>query len=614
MNVYGGRAAGIRLHAYRPAVRADARSGALEDAVAVGPVRPLWVVASVVAALALATASGPPEAVRPATAPVPAAFHAATHPSSRTVPTLPVAAQPDPRPGPVVVTGTPTALTDPADPFRDGLVPAPDADTRGMITPQVEWPLIPIHAALLPDGHLVTYGTPLGRAEQGGLAYDDWSPATGEHVGTPSTTVYNSFCNGLQTLPDGRLIMVGGNTTMSTMVYDPASHTQDMGPPLNRQRWYATTLRLPDDRILVLGGADAYHIGAYRNPLQDSGIAVVPEIGDGRGDWSLLLGAGSRTAFGAERNRWWYPRAYVAGDGSVFGMSDDRMWRLDVDGPGRVTDLGTLPVRPGVSGSSVMVEPGRILVAGGGQAANTDDVTGTAQAVVVDITGPPRVQPTAPMAFRRNWGNLTVLSDGRVLANGGTVVGTRPGAANSSYTAEIWDPATGSWSPAATAARIRTYHSTSLLLPSGAVFTGGGGLPGPEANLNAEIYYPPSLFRKRPDGTVDWADRPRITSIAGDVRYGGIVRLGLSDDRRIASASLIRLGLVTHSVNADQRRVPVPVDQDGAGVTIRVPDSPGVLVPGSYLLQVVDDDGVPSPSQIVTVAADGSPGTVTPGD
>lgn len=518
---------------------------------------------------------------------------------------------PAPRPGPVVVTATPTALTRPADPFRDGLVPAPDADTRGMFTPQLDWPLIPIHAALLPDGHLVTYGTPLGRAEQGGLAYDDWSPADGSHTPTPSTTTYNSFCNGLQMLPDGRLIMVGGDSTMSTMVYDPATHAQDTGPDLNRQRWYATTLRLPDDRILVLGGADAHHIEAYRNPMHDSGVAVVPEIGDGRGDWSLLIGAGSRTAFGPERNRWWYPRAYVAGDGSVFGMSDDRMWRLDVAGPGRVTDLGTLPIRPGVSGSSVMVGTGRILVAGGGQAANTDAVTGTAQAVVVDITGPPRVEPTAPMAFRRNWGNLTVLSDGRVLANGGTVVGTGPGARNSSSTAEIWDPATGTWSATATAARIRTYHSTALLLPSGAVFTGGGGLPGPEDNLNAEVYYPPSLFSRAGDGAVTWADRPEITSIAGDLRHGGTVRLALSDERRIASASLIRLGLVTHSVNADQRRVPVPVEQDGAAASVRLPDGPGVLPPGGYLLQVVDDEGVPSPSQTVTVTADGSPGTVT---
>ncbi len=524
---------------------------------------------------------------------------------------LPAAAAPAPHPGPVVVTATPTALTSPSDPFRAGLVPAPDADTRGMFTPQIDWPLIPIHAALLPDGHLVTYGTPLRRAEQAGLAYDDWSPVQDTHAGTPSATSYNSFCNGLQTLPDGRLIMVGGDSTMSTMVYDPATRTQDMGPELNRQRWYATTLRLPDDRILVLGGADAHHIEAYRNPLVDSGVAVVPEIGDGRGGWSLLLGAGSRSAFGSERNHWWYPRAYVAGDGSVFGMSDDRMWRLDVDGAGRVTDLGTLPVRPGVSGSSVMVEPGRILVAGGGQAANTDAVTGTAQAVVVDITGQPRVERTAPMALRRNWGNLTVLSDGRVLANGGTVVGTGPGAQNSSYTAEIWDPATGTWSPGATAARIRTYHSTSLLLPSGAVFTGGGGLPGPEDNLNAEVYYPPSLFRRGADGTVTWADRPEITAIAGELRHRGTVRLTLSDDRPIASASLIRLGAVTHSVNVDQRRVPVAVEQDGTSASVRMPEGPDVLPPGGYLLQVVDDQGVPSPSQIVTVTADGSPGTVT---
>ena len=94
------------------------------------------------------------------------------------------------------------------------------------------------------------------------------------------------------------------------------------------------------------------------------------------------------------------------------------------------------------------------------------------------------------MTFKRNWLNLTVMADGQVLANGGTANGTDGGAANSAYQVEIWDPATGQWRRGARAARIRTYHSTSVLMQSGAVFTGGGGVPGPEDNLNAELYVP----------------------------------------------------------------------------------------------------------------------------
>src|SRR4051812_27212504 len=47
-----------------------------------------------------------------------------------------------------------------ARPVRGG-VPAggPDAYLEGMFGPAVAWPINPIHAAVLPDGRLLTYGT-----------------------------------------------------------------------------------------------------------------------------------------------------------------------------------------------------------------------------------------------------------------------------------------------------------------------------------------------------------------------------------------------------------------------------------------------------------------------
>ncbi|HEY6798829.1 MAG TPA: AbfB domain-containing protein, partial [Kineosporiaceae bacterium] len=481
--------------------------------------------------------------------------------------------------------------------------------------PQVGWPVIPIHVALLPDGHLLSYGTPVSTAQQGGLTYDDWNPAQGmvdsAHVQTPSMSTYNSFCNALQTLPDGRVLMVGGNSTMSTMYYDPASRAEAMGPGLNRQRWYGSVLRLPDDRILVLGGANYYNTGAYLTPTDNSGVATIPEIGTGTGPWTPLTGADSTTAFGAQDNRWWYPRAYNAPDGSVFGVSADQLWRLDPSGTGSLTPLGTLPHSLGVSGAGVMYAPGKLLFAGGGQTFNEDTLTATNAATVVDINGPaPSVTPVAPMAGRRNWLNLTVLPTGEVLANGGTIVGTQAGAANSDYTAELWNPDTQSWRPAAIAQRIRTYHSTAVLMPSGAVFTGGGGVPGPEDNFNSETYYPPYLFTKGGDGAVRWAARPQLTSIAGSLTWGGRVSLGLSDPRSIASVSLISVAAETHSVNTDQRRIPLTFGQSGSTLTATLPSGRNLAPPGSYLLQVVDSRGVPSPSQIVTFR-NGGAGSVT---
>lgn len=518
--------------------------------------------------------------------------------------------------GQVAVGAAPVALNQPADPFLGKVRPSATADVTGMYAPQVAWPLIGLHMALLPNGHVLSYGSPLGVARQGGLAYDDWNPALGTgpgaHEQTASMHHYDSFCNALQVLPDGRVLMVGGNSTTSTMVFDPATGEQSMGAALARQRWYASMLRLPDDRMLVLGGADYYNTTAYRNPADNSGVATVPEIGTGTGAWTRLTGADSAVAFGARDNRWWYPRAYVAPDGTVFGVSHEQMWRLDAGGAGSLTPLGTLPTPIGVSGSSVMYAPGRILFAGGGQRFNETDEVATNAATIVDINpARPAVSRAAPMRSARNWLNLTVLPNGEVFANGGTKVGTRAGTANSVYRSEIWNPTTGRWRSGATAQRIRTYHSTSLLLPGGSVLTAGGGVPGPEDNLNAEIYYPPYLFTRQADGSVGWASRPQIRTIAGSLAYGARFTLGLGDSRRLASLSLIRAGSVTHSYNSDQRRVPLSFTQRGNTVTATMPANANLLPPGSYLLSGVDRNGVPTPAQLVTVKRDGSAGTVT---
>lgn len=515
----------------------------------------------------------------------------------------------------LTVGGTPVALNQPAEPFLGRIPPTAAAHVTGMYSPLVAWPLVGIHMALLPNGHVVSYGTPVGEARQSGISYDDWDPAGGvgtdTHRQSASMHQNDSFCNALAQLPDGRLLMVGGNALTTTMLYDPATGGQTMGAAVARQRWYASVLRLPDDRMLVLGGGDSYNVDAYLTPDDDSGVATVPEIGTGTGAWTSLTGATSTVAFGARDNRWWYPRAYVAPDGKVFGASYDQLWKLDPSGTGEVTALGTLPVPIGVSGSSVMYDPGKLLFAGGGQYKNGTDQVATARATLVDINGArPVVTGTASMRLARNWLNLTVLPNGEVLANGGTRVGVQGGAANSAYVAEIWNPRTGKWRDGATAQRIRTYHSTALLLPGGSVLTAAGGVPGPQNNFNAEIYYPPYLFTRDASGRARWADRPQIIRIGGSLTYGGTVSLGMSDDRRLASVSLTRAASVTHSYNTDQRRVPLSFHQSGKTVTATMPASADLLPPGTYLLSGVGADGVPTPAQTVTVQRSGA-GTVT---
>ena len=88
---------------------------------------------------------------------------------------------------------------------------------------------------------------------------------------------------------------------------------------------------------------------------------------------------------------------------------------------------------------------------------------------------------------------------------------------------------------------MRLYHSTSLLLPDATVITMGGGTPGPETNLNAEIYYPPYLFND--DGTA--AARPTITSRDDVTDPGGDAQHRRPGRRRHRTVSLVKTGSVT---------------------------------------------------------------------
>ena len=52
------------------------------------------------------------------------------------------------------------------------------------------WPLVPVHAALTPDGRVLTFGSDSGGTATGFFIYDVWDPAeglSGGHVTLPNT-------------------------------------------------------------------------------------------------------------------------------------------------------------------------------------------------------------------------------------------------------------------------------------------------------------------------------------------------------------------------------------------------------------------------------------------
>lgn len=514
------------------------------------------------------------------------------------------------------------ALPNPADPLLAGLSIPADAATRGMWGAVQNWPMNAIHAALLHDGKVLSYGAPQNTDQQDGRTFSVWTPTlgfgTGAHAVSFEAGRVNTFCSTATWLGDGRLLISGGNTPRGSSLFTTATLTGvNDTAQLADDRWYATMLTLPDGRAVMLGGIDPYTEGMYQNPdaaIAAGQVSMTPELYTPGTGWRSLSGASSRLAFGPDNLRASYPRAWVAPNGEVFGISADQMWWLDVSangGNGALRSAGnfktgpstTAPVNTGATNSAVMFAPGRILQLGGNGGFNGDGFPASDMATIIDINGgTPVLSETARMAAPRRFSSATVLPDGQVLVTGGTRRGNN-GGSDAVYAAERWNPATGSWTTLASAARIRVYHSGALLLPNATVLSLGGGTPGPVFNQNVEVYYPPYLFRSTGTASV-LATRPVMTGInALTHRPGAALQVEMQDSSAIARLVLVKGGTVTHSFNNGQRFVELPFTQSADLLSATLPASGNTLPPGLWQLFALNAQGVPSQAALLRIEA-----------
>jgi len=138
----------------------------------------------------------------------------------------------------------------------------------------------------------------------------------------------------------------------------------------------------------------------------------------------------------------------------------------------------------------VLLQDGRVLAAGGGN--NRGAVTYADAALYNPGSGQWTV--TGSLATSRRLHTLTVLPNGKVLAAGG-FHGHPSTSPNILASAELFDPATGTWSPTGSMNTSRCNHN-ALLLPDGRVLVMGGATELPVIDSlvigSAEIYDPAS--------------------------------------------------------------------------------------------------------------------------
>jgi hypothetical protein len=499
-----------------------------------------------------------------------------------------------PRKADVLAANSATLKAESTSVIRTNVIPPgnANADVVGVFGAPVSWPIIQIHDVLLPDGRVISYGTNEAGQHGGKLVYDIWDPALGtdsnSHLVLSNTTGSDIFCGAQSLMASGAVLFSGGNLVVNrvsgsalneTSIFSPTANTLTANTPMTYARWYGSLVALSDGRLAIFGGRE--NVGAL-TPAQ---AVTTPEIYDPATQaWTQLTGANSAAAFGGVE--WWYPKSQAAPGGNIFVLATKgTMYSVSTADNGGITQYAVTASPTNHSLPAIPFAPGMLLSLG----SNNRSVE------VIDYSGPvPVVTPTDGMDQLRYWSSGTVLADGTVLVTGGsTVANELTGVA---YSAQIWNPATGHWTTGANATKPRLYHSNALLLPDGSVLTGGGGAPGPVANLNAEIYYPPYLYAS--NGIP--AERPVVSSATLNSDGSLDITVGATDT--ISTVTLVRTGSATHSNNSDQRFLNLAFTQVGQNVTATVPSDPTIVVPGFYMVFAFNSAGVPSIATIINIA------------
>ncbi len=215
------------------------------------------------------------------------------------------------------------------------------AGTRDQVSESLK--VVAVHMALLRTGKVLLMGydegvypvdadhpadfTAVADSDRGLCAV--WDPATGKARYTTDLR-RNLFCAHHSFLPDGRLLVAGGQFPLPGLpkslipfrllapgadadlhVFDPVSETWRRLPDMQKGRWYPTCVTLPDGRVFITSGTNGYATSAGLG----RGIQNTWEYADGTGP----VGGKQDTGF------FWfhlYPFQHVLTDGHVFTHAD----------------------------------------------------------------------------------------------------------------------------------------------------------------------------------------------------------------------------------------------------------------------------------------------------
>lgn len=257
--------------------------------------------------------------------------------------------------------------------------------------------------------------------------------------------------------------LLTGALTQPRLERAPAAATSELGTfsPTGspaEAHWFGTATLLPDGRVLVVGG-----LGEGPDPFSSAEI------------WDPRTGSFSPTGSPAEGRA--FHTATLLPDGRVLvvGGEDRHMLRsAEVWDPetGEFTAAGSL-ARAHAQHTATLLSDGRVLIVGG--YSRTQHYARTAEVWDPETASFHRADLLAAV---RHAPSATLLSDGRVLIVGGEGENAEGLAMVAEPAAEVWDPVSGSSTPAGSLAQGRKAHTATLLGDGRVLIVGGAWLTG----------------------------------------------------------------------------------------------------------------------------------------
>ena len=417
----------------------------------------------------------------------------------------------------------------------------------------------------------------------------------------PANSGFGQGCHMVTLNTSGGLMLVGGSdggnpqdpVLKTVKSYWRNTNAWVRNPDMFTARWYAGLVRLPDERLLVMGGE-----------LADPGYMRTNgcEIYNPRSNsWTLTGSFNLPTEIppaivlytGEVLKTWRYPELYNIATSQ---------WRA---GPNMIQGRMGASFGDHCDHEIVMLEDGRVMALG------VFPLITNASTRYVEFYNPTNnswsLGPN-PRALR-NRPEALMLMDGRVLSFGGQYSGPTPAPVplanagtipNCTKVADLYDPALNTWRAMADMNRHIHYHNVTVMVPDGRVIaTGGAGLTSSRSfagdDNRIEAFEPPYLFR---------GVRPRIDEVSTtDLVNGSNVTMRVSLTDGITKVVLIGARATTHWVDGGpQRYLSLDFTENGSEVVAWVPNDPVKAIPGWYLLTVLVDD-IPSIARMVRVAA-----------